>query len=127
MRSGRVTFVHAIVAHPSRGTGIFDSETAPMAYTCERPDYRLRVEGGFEDRERWTVFAVLEYRRSLGMESRRRTEAEARLELMVGISRECGFGRERGAKHVTVMVQGDPEIADFFEARDARVSPFGTV
>ncbi len=91
-----------------------------MAYACETPDYRLRVEGGFAERDRWLVFAVLEYRSSLGAERRRRTEAEARLELMVGISRECGAGRDLGAKQVSVMVEGDGEIGEFFEVRDAR-------
>ncbi len=91
-----------------------------MPYRCERPDFGVIVEGGFVDTHRWFVHAVLEYRAGLAADARSRLEAEARLELMLGVVRESRRGRDLGARRVVVLVEGDREVAGFFEVLERR-------
>lgn len=86
-----------------------------MGYTTERPHYTVTVRSGFISDWQWAVHAVVEFR-SLGLHGiRKEIETEARLELMIGISRESRVGRDRGARTVVVLVEGDREVAGFFQ------------
>jgi len=86
-----------------------------VAHSCDRPHFNVTVSSGFISERQWAVHAVVTYR-PLGLVGiRREIEAEARLELMIGISRESRVGRDRGARTVVVLVEGDREIAGFFD------------
>jgi hypothetical protein len=85
-----------------------------MAYTCDRRQFTVTVSSGFISDWQWAVHANVDYRSFGTVGIRKEIEAEARLELMIGISRECRHGRERGARTVIVLVEGDREIAGFF-------------
>lgn len=103
-----------------------------MAYTCDRPQFTVTVTSGFINDWQCTVHAAVDYRNVWGDGIPKGIEAEAQLELMIGISHESREGLERGARSVVVLVEGDREIAGFFRAphrdRDApRVAyPFGS-
>ena len=85
-----------------------------MAYTCDRPQFTVTVTSGFISNWQWAIHAVVEYR-PLGLVGiRKEIEVAAQLELMIGISRESRGGRDRGARTVLVLVEGDREIAGFF-------------
>ena len=85
-----------------------------MAYTFDRPHFTVSVNSGFISDWQWCVHAVVEHRRSGLVRARKAIEVEAQLELMIGISTECRSGRDRGARSVIVLVEGDREIAGFF-------------
>ena len=85
-----------------------------MAHVCDRPHFTVTVTAGFISDWQWAVHAVVDYR-VLGLAGRQRgIEAQAQAELMIGISSESRVGRDRGARTVLVLVEGDREIAGFF-------------
>ena len=85
-----------------------------MAYICDRPHFTVTVISGFGNDRQWAVHAVVDYR-TVGIAGiRTAIEAEARLELMIGIEQESRLGRDRGARTVVVFVDGDREIGGVF-------------
>lgn len=85
-----------------------------MAYTCDRPHFTVTVSSAFVSEWQWAVHAVVHYRTAGTAGIRKAIEAEARLELMIGISNESRLGRERGARTVVVFVEGDREVGGSF-------------
>jgi hypothetical protein len=86
-----------------------------MGYICDRPQFTVTVNSGFISEWQWAVHAVAIYR-PLGLVGiRKEIEAVAQLELMIGISQESRVGRDRGARTVIVLVEGDRELAGFFK------------
>ena len=97
-----------------------------MAYLSSGPDYDVAAYGGFVGRDEWVVHATIAYRSDLENKSRETLEADARLDLLIGIARESHRGRDAGARSVHVLVQGDTLLAGLFrlnEAPSARASP----
>jgi hypothetical protein len=91
-----------------------------MAYKSDRFGFTVHVEGRFVGRGQWVVHAVLQYLAFGPIESRGDLEAEARLELLIGIARESSCGRALGAHSVHVLVEGDREIAGFFRVFEGK-------
>jgi hypothetical protein len=91
-----------------------------LPYGCESPHYRVAVHGGFVDDDRWLVYGEVAFGRAISPETRPGIADEARHELMIGIAREVQRARRLGAHRVVVLVDGDPEAAEFFEEIDGR-------
>jgi len=89
-----------------------------MAYTSDCPHFTVTVSSGFISDWQWAVHAVVDYRTLGPAGMRTAIEAEARLELMIGIARESRLGRDRGARSVVVFVEGDPQVVGFFRQLD---------
>ena len=85
-----------------------------MAYTCRRPHFTVTVKSGFISQSQWAVHAVVDYIHDAPAERRQYIEAEARLELMIGIARESRRGGDKLAGNVLVLVEGDREAAGLF-------------
>ena len=97
-----------------------------MPYACDRPHFTVTVTSGFISDRQWAVHAVVEYR-TLGLDGiPKRIETEARLEMMIGISRDSQLGRDRGARSVVVVAEGDREIAGLLGGLDPRNSDTST-
>jgi hypothetical protein len=94
-----------------------------MAYHSDRFGFTVNVEGRFVGRGQWVVHAVLEYQPFAPTEAPGELEAEARLELLIGIARESSLGRALGAHSVHVLVEGDSEIAGFFRVFEEKYRP----
>jgi plasmid stability protein len=69
------------------------------------------------------IHAVVAYHPDVRLAHHRDVEAEAREELMIGISRESLRGRAGGARTALVLVEGDREIAGFFRDLEERYHP----
>jgi hypothetical protein len=85
-----------------------------MAYVCDRPHFTVTVSSGFVSHWEWAVHAVVDYRALQLAGRQREIESQAQAELMIGISSESRVGRDRGARNVSVLVEGDREMAGFF-------------
>jgi hypothetical protein len=85
-----------------------------MAHECRRPYFTVTVKSGFISQSQWAVHAVVQYRADAPVEQRQFIEAEARLELMIGIARESRRGGDRLAGNVVVLVEGDHDAAGLF-------------
>ena len=81
-----------------------------MAYTCDRPQFTVTVTSGFITDWQCAVRATVDYRNVWGDGISEATEAEAQLELMIGISRESRNSLDRGARSVVVHIEGDRKI-----------------
>jgi hypothetical protein len=97
-----------------------------MAYDCDRPEFTVTVNSESIGNWRWMVHAAVRYHGRRSDSNRKRIEAEARLELMIGISQESGRGRASGARTVVVLVDGDSELSWFFRGLDDRLPPLLT-
>lgn len=110
----------AVISFHTTALRRFLVEVTLIAYSCEDPRYTVTVESGFADATRWMVRGVLEYRTHLSSRAREHIEAEARLQLMIGIVRESRRGRDLGVRDVDILVEGDPETARFFRSLHGR-------
>jgi hypothetical protein len=84
-----------------------------MAHTCDRPQLNIIMTSGFVSDRQWAVHAVVDCQGFGALGDRKQIEAAAQRKLIREISRECRDGRERGARSVVVLVEGDPELAGF--------------
>ena len=91
---------------------------AAMAYECRRPDFTVTVKSGFISQSQWAVHAVVAYRPDAFAGRRQYIEAEARLELMLGIARESRRGGDKLAGNVLVLVEGDAKVRGLFSGGD---------
>jgi len=89
-----------------------------MAYECCRPHFTVTVKSGFISQAQWAVHAVIAYLPDAPAEQRQFIEAEARLELMIGIARESRCGGDKLAGNVLVLVEGDHVAAGLFSGGD---------
>jgi hypothetical protein len=89
-----------------------------MAYECHRPHFTVTVKSGFISQSQWAVHGVVEYLPDAPAERRQYIEAEARLELMIGIARESRRGGDKLAGNVLVLVEGDHDAAGLFSGSD---------
>ena len=97
-----------------------------MAYLSSGPGYDVAAYGGFVGHDEWVVHATIAFRSDLASKRRENLEADARLDLLIGIARESHRGRDAGARSVHVVIQGDSMLAGMFrlnEPRPARTSP----
>jgi len=84
-----------------------------MAYICDRPGFSVRVEGEFAGDDLWLIRGHLTSRPAPQDVDPQLFEAEARLELTMGIVREALRGRDLGARHLHVALDGDHRIEGF--------------
>ena len=85
--------------------------------------FSLRVDARFVAPGLWLVHAVIAYARDLDLASRSAACAEARMRLHHVVSREVRRGWEERARRVSVLVEGDRQVAGLFEALDGDSSP----
>ena len=83
-----------------------------------RPDFSVCVEGAFVAPGLWMIHATITYDSHLSFDARRSLGADARFELMRGIVEKLKRGQILGARSVRVLVEGDTEVAGFFELGD---------
>ncbi len=86
-----------------------------MPYERRSDAYAVRVQGKFVGGGRWFVHGRVDYLPPVGDEPSADLQAEARVELLLGIARESRLGREKGARDVHVIIEGDEETRGFFE------------
>jgi hypothetical protein len=84
-----------------------------MAYTSSRPGFSVVVDGVPGPDGVWTVRGSLIVRKSAAAADFESVEAEARLELTFGIVREALRGRDAGARHLHVTLDGDHNTGGF--------------
>lgn len=86
-----------------------------MPYRFDGPEFSVIVEGRFVAPRLWLIHAVIDYRPHLSFDAGRRVAPEARIELLRGMIREARCGWDRGAASVRVLIEGDHQVAGFFE------------
>lgn len=84
-----------------------------MPYTCDRPGFSVMVDGAFAGEDLWLIRGRLAYRPVPPDIDTGVLEAEARLELTMGIVREALRGRDLGARHLHVALDGEHRIEGF--------------
>jgi len=99
------------------------AEAAATSYEMKRPGFSLHVDGGSIDPSTWMIHAVLVYRPHLAMEAESDVEADGRRELVLAIAGDARAARERGARSIYVVVEGDEELAGFFRVLNPRLLP----
>ena len=105
------------------GFGVRPKETEPAVTSCEldRPGLSVRIDGGWVDHGMWLIHAVAVYRPHLTVEATSDVQADGRRELILAIAGEARAARERGARSVYVVVEGDDEVAGFFRILNPRL------
>ncbi len=86
-----------------------------MAHRFRTFDFTVSVEGRFVAPGLWMIHAVIEYGDHLSIHARWHVAPEARLELLRGVIGESRRAWSLGAESVRVLVEGDHQVAGFFE------------
>jgi|WetSurMetagenome_2_1015567.scaffolds.fasta_scaffold432798_1 hypothetical protein len=97
-----------------------------MAYTCIRPDFSVVVEGGHGADGVWSVRGNLIFHRNAAVPAFTDVQAEAQLELTLGVVREALRGRDAGARHLHVTLDGDRNTGGFILGLQPRPAPRGS-
>ncbi len=94
-----------------------------MPYSVEQPEFRVAVDGAFDDQGFWCIYGRVSCFHSLTSEARSRLAAEVKLELLRGISREARRGRSCGAERFRLLIQDDGDLVGSVEIPSTSGAP----
>jgi len=92
-----------------------ETDAAITSYAIHRSGFSVRVDGGFVDDTTWLIHGIVAFRPHPARDASRDVETAARRQLVLAIGRESRMARDLGARAIYVFLEGDREIAGFYQ------------